>query len=117
MPERAGEQSVMQIDQLTNHTVRNVFEAMRDGDRESYLAAFSPDAVMTDDGNQQSYSRWADQWLFDRSRGRVDPVHREADAGLTVYGVYRHGDAERFESVWRFQVAAGKVTRLDVARP
>lgn len=101
----------MKPEKLSNPVVRRVVVAMRDGDREAFLAAFHPTAELTDDGDPQPLAAWADREIF-TARGRLE-VEREEDDGLSLTGRFR-SDRWDMRTYWRFQVSGGLVRRLDV---
>lgn len=102
----------MKAEQLANPVVRAVVAAMRDGNRKAFFAAFAPSAVLTDDGHPQPLAEWADREIF-RARGRLD-VEQENRDGLELVGPF-HSDQWDMATVWRFDIADGRVRRLDVA--
>lgn len=77
----------MQLEELTNPVVRAVAIAIRDGDREAFLAAFDPGAKLTDDGVPQPLAQWADREIF-RAHGRLR-VDREEHDGLVLTGRFQ----------------------------
>nr|AFK24828.1 hypothetical protein Josef01_02j05_39 [uncultured archaeon] len=102
----------MKAEELSNSVVRAVITAMRDGDRKAFFAAFAPSAVLTDDGNPQPLADWADREIF-RAHGRLE-VDKEDRSGLELVGPFR-SDQWDMATMWRFDVADGRVRRLDVA--
>jgi hypothetical protein len=103
---------LMKAKKLSDPVVRAVVAAMRDGDRNTFFAAFAPSAVLTDDGNPQPLEEWADREIF-RAHGRLE-VHKQDRGGLELVGPFR-SDQWDMETIWRFDVADGRVRRLDVA--
>ena len=97
---------------LTNPTVRAAVIAIRDGDRDAFLALFESDAKLTDDGEPQSLLEWVDRELF-TAHGRLD-VQREQQNGLELIGRF-HSDQWNMMTVWRFEIVNRRVRRLDVA--
>lgn len=97
---------------LTNPTVRALVIAMRDRDRDAFLALFEPTAELTDDGESQSLVEWADRELF-TANGRLD-VQREQQNGLELIGRF-HSDQWNMMTLWRFEIVNRRVRRLDVA--
>lgn len=85
--------------------------AIRDGDREAFLAAFAPSAELTDDGKLQPLAEWADREIF-RAHGLLE-VEREERDGLELVGPF-HSDQWDMATVWRFVIASGLVRCLDV---
>jgi hypothetical protein len=102
----------MKAEELANPVVRAVVTAMHDGDRKAFFAAFAPSAVLTDDGHPQPLAEWADREIF-RAHGRLDVEKQDSD-GLELVGPF-NSDQWDMLTVWRFDVADGRVRRLDVA--
>jgi hypothetical protein len=102
----------MRTEELSHPVVRAVVGAMHGGDRTRFLAAFGPNAKLLDDGESQPLFDWVDREIF-RAHGRLD-VEREANHGLELVGRF-HSDQWDMETVWKFDVANGRVRRLDVA--
>jgi hypothetical protein len=102
----------MKAEELTNQVVRAVVIALRNGDREAFLAAFSPSAKLTDDGNPQPLVEWADREIF-RAHGRLNVESEDRD-GLELTGRFE-SDQWDMLTVWRFEVINERIQRLDVA--
>lgn len=85
---------------------------MRDGNREAFLAAFAPSARLTDDGHPEPLTAWVDREII-RAHGGLD-VERESRNGLELVGRF-HSDQSDMDTIWKFEVANGRVRRLDVA--
>jgi hypothetical protein len=102
----------MKVEELTNSVVRAVVTAMRDGDRRAFFASFKPSVILTDDGNQQPFADWANREIF-RAHGRLDLKQQNRNV-LELVGPF-HSDQWDMETVWRFEIADGRVRRLDVA--
>jgi hypothetical protein len=102
----------MKAEELANPVVRAVVTAMRDGDRKAFFAAFAPSAVLTDDGHPQPLAEWADREIF-QAHGRLDVEKQDSD-GLELVGPFNSHQWDML-TVWRFDVADGRVRRLDVA--
>jgi hypothetical protein len=102
----------MRAEDLANPVVRAVVTAMRDGNHKAFFAAFGPSAVLTDDGHPQPLVEWADREIF-HAHGRLE-VEKENRGGLELVGSF-HSDQWDMATAWRFDVAEGRVRRLDVA--
>jgi hypothetical protein len=105
----------MGIADLSNVVVRTALEAINTRQREVWLGLFAPDAMLTDDGTPHDYVEWADAELFGvASGGQVTAITRVEDDGQTVYTDFHSNQWGDFRGVWKFQIQAGKITRLDV---
>ena len=54
----------MSPEEPTNPAVRRLVAAINSGDRDAFLAALTPDATLTDDGNPRSLTDWIDREIF-----------------------------------------------------
>ncbi|MDQ3966812.1 MAG: nuclear transport factor 2 family protein [Thermoproteota archaeon] len=102
----------MKAEELTNPIVRTVVTAMRDSDRKTFFAAFSPSAKLTDDGNPVPLAEWVDREIF-RAHGRLYVESEDRD-GLELTGRFE-SDQWDMLTVWRFEIVNERIQRLDVA--
>jgi hypothetical protein len=106
----------MSIDQLSHPLVRAVLIAMSADDREAWFALFTPDAILTDDGNPHDFREWSDGEVFGENRGYVTSVERETDNGLTLRAKFHSDRWGDFTTYMIFHVADDKITQLDVGQ-
>lgn len=84
-------------------------------DREGFFAAMSADATLSDDGNEQNPTQWADQEIFNAG-GRMDAVISQTDDGRSLIADYRNDLYGQMRTAWNFEVADGKVTRIEAGQ-
>ena len=106
----------MEINQLHNPIVRAALTAVNAGDRATWLSMFSPNAILTDDGNRRHYAEWSDTELFGKGNGRIINVESEQAGGLTIHTLFHSNVWGEFNTFWTFSVEDGKITRLDVGQ-
>jgi hypothetical protein len=56
----------------SNYVVHRLVAAINDGDRDAFLAALTPDATLTDDGNPRPLRDWIDREIFTVDRKLVE---------------------------------------------
>lgn len=106
----------MNVEGLSNPVVKAAITAWNNRDRAAWMNLFAPDAALTDDGNPHDFIEWSDGEIFGDSKSRITTIDREEDDGLTLYARLsseRWGD---FNTFMKFQLADGKITRLDVGQ-
>lgn len=101
----------MTPEELSVPVVRDLVTALRDGDRETFYAAFTDDAVLTDEGAPQPLRAWAERELF-APHGTFEP-EREENGGLRLLGQYR-SDHWETRVYWNVELRDDKVARLDL---
>ena len=77
----------------SNPVVRRLVAAINDGDRDAFLAALTPDATLTDDGNPRPLRDWIDREIFS-AHGHMN-VEREDEEGLYLLARYATTPGER----------------------
>lgn len=75
------------------------------------MALFTPDATLTDDGNEQDFVQWSDNEIFERGQGRLAALDREEDGGLTLYERFRLGSLGRFPECFPLPSTRGQAVR------
>ena len=106
----------MNIDQLHNSVVRAALTALHNGNRSAWLALFAPNAVLTDDGNKRNYVEWSNSELFGKGNGRILNIDSQEANGLTINTRFHSNVWGEFDAFWKFEIQAGKITRLDVGQ-
>ena len=56
---------------VTEPAVQALIAAINEGDRAAFFAALTPDAAMSDDGNDRDLASWADREIFSATRSRA----------------------------------------------
>jgi hypothetical protein len=105
----------MSPEKPTNPAVRRLVAAIDSGDRDAFLAALTPDATLTDDGNNpRSLTDWIDRQIFS-VHGHLT-IEREEGHGLHLLARYRNDNLGEMSTYWRFQVAGTRSAALTPAR-
>ena len=115
----------MNMNLITEPLVLQAVKAMSDNDRAAWMALFSKDAVVTDDGKPHDFTDWSDTEVFGKkrayvvlgkSRGYFTSIKRVTNNGTFIYGKFhsdRWGELDVFS---HFHVRDGKIVRLDVGQ-
>jgi hypothetical protein len=106
----------MDIESLQHPLVRAAITAMNSKDRATWLMLFAQDAVLTDDGKRRDFVSWSDSELFGENDGQLTTVDRQEDEGLTIVGKFHSSRWGDFNTMMRFQVQNGTITRLDIGQ-
>jgi hypothetical protein len=104
----------MSPEEPTNPAVRRLVAAINSGDRDAFLAALTPDATLTDDGNPRSLTDWIDREIFS-AHGHLT-IEREDGHGFHLLARYRNDTWGEMSTYWRFQVAGDKISRIDTGQ-
>lgn len=106
----------MNLDQLTNPTVRAAVQAMNDGDRAAWFRQFTSNPILTDDDNPRDFTAWSDSELFGKIRGWITSLDKVEDDGLLLYAKFHSDRWGDFKTTWKFSIRNGQIARLDVAQ-
>lgn len=106
--------TVINMDKLTNVTVRAAITALQDADSEDWFALFSEDAVLYDDGEKTDFRAFFEYALGHERFTNIDKV---ANDGLDVYGRFHSDKWGDFKTYFKFQInSEDKITRLDIGQ-
>jgi ketosteroid isomerase-like protein len=97
----------------SNPVVHRLVAAINDGDRDAFLAALTPDATLTDDGNPRSLPDWIDREIFS-ANGHMTVEREEQDGYLLAR--YRNDTWGEMPTFWRFHVTGDKISRIDTGQ-
>lgn len=106
----------MNVSDLSQPLVRAAIEAANARDRQAWLALFADGAVLTDDGSPHALREWSDGELFGESHTRITAIHGEEQHGTLVHADLHSDRWGDFQTFWKFTLANGKITRLDVGQ-
>jgi len=98
----------------SNPVIAGLVAAINDGDRDAFLAALAPGAVLTDDGNQRTLTDWINREIFS-VHGHLT-VEREEEQGLCLRARYRNDTWGEMSTFWRFEVTGDKISRIDTGQ-
>jgi hypothetical protein len=110
---------------ITQPLVRQAVQAMNDNDRAAWMALFSADAMVTDDGKPHDFTDWSDTEVFakkraylvlGKSRGYFTAIDRVTNEGTLIYGKFHSDRWGELDVYSRFHVRDGKIVRLDVGQ-
>ena len=102
------------IDELSDPTVRSVAAAINTDDREAFLASFTAEPTMSDDGSERDFNDWIDREIFD-SNGHMD-VESQSDDGRSLIARYRNDTYGEMRTSWTFVVEGDRVRRLETGQ-
>ena len=106
----------MNIDQLSNSTVKAAVQAMNDGNRTAWFSQFASNPILTDDANPRDFRQWSEDELFGKSRGWIRELDKVEDDGLLLYAQFHSERWGDFKTTMKFTLKDGKISRLDVAQ-
>jgi hypothetical protein len=102
------------IDELSDPTVRSVAAAINAGDRAAFLASFSADPTMSDDGSERDFRAWIGREIFD-ANGHLE-VESQSDDGRSLIARYRNDTYGEMRTSWTFVVEGDRVRRLETGQ-
>lgn len=104
----------MNIDQLTNPTVRQAIEALQNGDKDTWFALFSDTVTMTDDGNPKDFRSFFDHAIGEEKFLSIDQVEND---GLDIRGTFQAGKWGTFRVYFTFSVNEnGLIDKIDIGQ-
>jgi hypothetical protein len=104
----------MDIDKLTNSTVKAAFDALQTGDSELWLSYFTPDALLYDDGNVRDFHSFSTKNVGHKKFTSIDKVQNE---GLDIYGHFHSDQWGDFKTYFKFHInGSGAIYRLDIGQ-
>jgi hypothetical protein len=99
---------------VTEPAVRALIEAINTGDRDAFFAALTPDATMSDDGQDRDLHQWVDREIFS-SQGRMS-VESATDGGRSLIAGYSNATYGAMRVFWRFTLSDGKISRFETGQ-
>jgi hypothetical protein len=114
MPGETSNLSPMDLLRLTDLNVRGAIAALQAGNKMKWLAFFSADAKMTDDGSPRSFTEFSDDAL---GHERFTSIDRVENNGLDVYVLFHSNRWGDFKTYFKFHPGSDeKFTRLDIGQ-
>jgi len=102
------------LDTLTNLTVRAAIGALQTGDKQTWASLFEPDATLYDDGSPRSLATFTQEAL---GHERFTSIDRVENLGLDLTGGFHSDQWGNFRTYFRFQLSpGGKIRRLDIGQ-
>jgi SnoaL-like domain len=99
---------------VTEPAVRALIDAINAGDRDAFYATLTPDATMSDDGQDRDLHQWVDRELFS-SQGRMS-VESATDGGRSLIADYSNATYGGMRVFWRFTVRDGRISRFETGQ-
>jgi hypothetical protein len=97
-----------------NEQVAGAIAAFQAGNKVAWLAAFTADARLFDDGNPRDFRRFTDEAIGHERFTAIDTI--EAD-GLGVVGTFHSYQWGDFRTYFRFRLGAdGRFDRLEIGQ-
>ncbi len=104
----------MNYTNITDPEVQAAIQAWQEGDPEAFLSYFSPNALMTDDGNIRSLPAFVKEACGNELFLSLDKVE---DEGRSVFGNFKAGHWGTFRVYFKFHKnPTGKFDRLDIGQ-
>jgi hypothetical protein len=104
----------MNLETLTNPTVKAAIDALQKADRLAWSSLFEPDAKLYDDGRPRSLEKFTRDAL---GHERFISIERAENDGLDLVGAFHSDKWGKFRTYFRFQLSAdGKIKRLDIGQ-
>ena len=105
---------MVDLTSLIDLKVREAIEALQAGNKIGWIALFSVDAKLTDDGSPRSLIGFASHAL---GHERFTSIDRVANAGLDIYGHFHSDRWGDFRTFFKFHPGPdGKFVRLDIGQ-
>ncbi|TGB01517.1 nuclear transport factor 2 family protein [Streptomyces sp. MZ04] len=104
----------IQVNRLSDPTVRAFVTAVNTNDQAAFQAVLTPDATMSDDGSDRDVADWTEREIFS-SNGHME-VENESDGGRALIVSYRNDTWGEMRTKWRFDVDGGKVSRFETGQ-
>ena len=99
---------------ITNPVVSSAILALNGRDKERWFGLFSDKAEFSDDGIPRDLEKWCEDELFGKWHAFITSIDKVEDGGLTFYARYHSDKWGDFKTFWRFKLADGKISKLDV---
>ncbi|WMC06067.1 MAG: hypothetical protein PQ275_06860 [Elizabethkingia anophelis] len=104
----------MDTTKLINSTVKQVFEAWQNGDKETFLSYFTADAKLFDDGSPRDFQKFVNEACGYEYFTTIDIVEND---GKEIYGNFHTESWGDFRTYFKFHFDAdGKISRLDIGQ-
>ena len=105
---------MIEVDKLSDPTVRMFVSAINAGDRDAFFAILAPAATMSDDGRERNLDEWVDREIFSAA-GRME-VESESDDGRSLLASYTNSTWGAMRTRWRFVVDGGRISRFETGQ-
>lgn len=104
----------MNLSAITNETAKKAIEAWQSGDAKSFIALFTSDAKLFDDGNPRDFNKFIKDAC---GHERFTSIDKTENNGLHIYGNFHTESWGDFKTYFKFHLnAEGKINRLDIGQ-
>lgn len=104
----------MDTSELTHETVKQAFEALQKGDKETWSSLFTTDAEFYDDGSPRDLNTFNLNAIGHERFTSIDKVEND---GKDIYGQFHSDQWGDFKVYFKFHIGAdGKIHRLDIGQ-
>lgn len=109
------ETNSMDLDKISNQTVKSAIEALQANDKKAWFSFFSDDVIFTDDGRTLSFSSFFDN-AFDKKEKFLS-IEKVENDGKDIFGNFYAGQWGTFHVYFKFSInQSGKISRLDIGQ-
>lgn len=104
----------MQTEQLTHTTVKAAFTAWQAGNSKEWLAFFTDDAMLLDDGHTRDFKKFSTEAIGHERFTSIDKVENN---GMTIYGQFHSDQWGDFKTYFKFRInSRGKFDQLEIGQ-
>lgn len=104
----------LNLEKLTNATVKSAIEALQKGDTKAWLSFFTSDAQLYDDGRKIDFLNFTKSAL---GHERFTSIDKAENNGLDVYGHFHSDQWGDFKTYFKATVnTEGKINRLEIGQ-
>ena len=106
--------NTMELNKILNPVVRQAIKAWQEGDSEKWLACFTQDPKLLDDGNQRDFINFSTHAIGTERFTTIDKVE---DDGLSVFGQFHSDTWGDFKTYFKFSIdPEGKIYKLEIGQ-
>ena len=106
----------MKLSDLSQPLVHAAIEATNARDPQAWYALFADGATLSDDGTPEDFRQWSENELFGPSQTRITAIHSEEQNGTVIHADLHSDHWGDFQTFWKFTLANGRITRLEVGQ-
>jgi hypothetical protein len=99
---------------LTNHVVKDAFNAWQQGDSKLWLSHFTEDAKLLDDGHLRDFKKFSTEAIGHERFTSIDKVENN---NLSIYGKFHSDTWGDFKTYFKFHInEQGKIYKLEIGQ-
>lgn len=104
----------MELNKITNPIVKHAIQAWQEGDSKKWLACFTSDAKLLDDGNVRDFHKFSTQAIGTERFTSIDKVE---DDSQSIYGEFHSDTWGDFKTYFKFHInEVGKISTLEIGQ-